>query len=321
MSNEDEQKKDRSKISLRIGDVQIELEGNSDNIRKLMDEDLVNFTKGLEATKKQMPPSTEHAPRVNAKTKEVTPKISEAASIEKTVPPPQPSKPSITTKPPVKKSRFFSKEKKPEKTGKKRFGWKPVAVALLLVCIVLSAGLVGAFAVYLPMVENLESQVAERDSTISSLNSQVTSANAQLYLLQSNLDESGNTISNLQEQNGVLSSQIDYYLNILAMNVSGYFFVEEPLIGQNASEYTVIFQEIFEYAGYVAVSVESTSVTTYVELLWSYSPVTYDHNVTVGGSGVAYFPVLPGPIEIRIGNTDVYTGDLLNATVTAGYCY
>ena len=148
MSNEDEQKKDLSKISLRIGDVQIELEGNSDNIRKLMDEDLVNFTKGLEATKKQMPPSTEHAPRVNAKTKEVTPKISEAASIEKTVPPPQPSKPSITTKPPVKKSRFFSKEKKPEKTGKKRFGWKPVVVALLLVCIVLSAGLVGAFAVY-----------------------------------------------------------------------------------------------------------------------------------------------------------------------------
>jgi len=321
MPNEDEQKKERSKISLRIGEVQVELEGTSDSIRKLMDKELVDFAKGLEATKKQLPPSTGNAPKVTPRTPEITPKTSAVAPKEKAVPPPQPSKPSITTQPPVKKSRLFSIGKKTEKTGKKKIGWKPVAIALVLVCIVLSAGLVSALAVYLPMVNDLESQAAEKDNAISALTSQITSLNAQLYLLQANLDESNNTISNLQEEIQILNSQIDYYFNILFLNASGYLFAGAPLTGQNASEYTVVFQDLLDYAGYVGVSVESTSSTTYVQLLYSYSEVNYNHNVTVATNGVAYFPVLPGPVEIRIGNTDVYTGDLLNATVTAVYYY
>jgi hypothetical protein len=41
----------------------------------------------------------------------------------------------------------------------------------------------------------------------------------------------------------------------------------------------------------------------------------------VATGGKAYFPVLPGGVEIRVGNTDTYIGDLINATVTAVYYY
>ncbi|MBN1245019.1 hypothetical protein JXA31_05450 [Candidatus Bathyarchaeota archaeon] len=324
MPNEDDQKKEHSKISLRIGEVQVELEGTSDNIRKLMDKELVDFAKGLEATTKQLPPSTENAPKVTPRSPEITPKTSEVAPKEKAVPPP-PIKPSITTENSAKKSRLFSIGKKTEKTGKKKNGWKPAAIALVLVCIVLSAGLVSVLAVYLPMINDLESQVAEKDtniaaltSQVTSLTSQVTSINSQLLLLQA---ESNTTISNLQEGIAILNSRIESYLQLLYLNVSTYLFADEPLTGQNASEYTVVFQDVLEYAGYVGVTVQSTSTTTYVQLLYSYSQVTYDHNVTVATNGAAYFPVLPGPVEIRVGNTDVYTGDLLNATVTAVYYY
>lgn len=320
MPSEDEQNKERSKISLRIGEVQVELEGTYDNIKKLMGKKLVDFTKGLEKTTKQLPSSTEITPEVTPKAPETTPKAPEVAPKEKTVPPPR--KPSITSEPPVQKPRFFTIEKKTEKTGKKKIGWKPLAIALVLVCIVLSAGLVSVIAVYLPMVNDLESQVAERDtniaaltSQVTTLTSQVTSLNAQLLLLQGEINSTKQGIE-------TLNSQIESYLNILYLNASEYLILGQPFT-QNASEYSVIFQDLLDYAGYVGVSTQSSSNTTYVQLLYSSHGVNYDHNVTVATSGTAYFPVLPGPggVEIRVGNTDIYSGDSVNGTVAAVYYY
>ena len=207
------------------------------------------------------------------------------------------------------------------KTGKRKIGWKPLAIAFVLICIVLAAGLVGAIAVYLPMVNDLESQVAERDTSIATLTSQVTSLNAQLIMLQGSLDQTNSTISDLQAGIQILNSRIDAYLQILNLNVSTFLFANEPLTGQNPSDYTTLFQDLLQYAGYVAVDVVSTSNTTYVQLLYSFSELVYNHNVTVATNGVAYFPVLPGPVEIRVGNTDPSPGDLLNATITAAYYY
>ncbi len=320
MSKKDERKKDYSKISLRIGEVQVELEGTSKDIKELMDKELVDFAKGLEATTKQPPLPTETPPKVIPKPLATPRRPSEVVLKEKTVPPP-PSKSAITTKTPAAKPRLLSIEKRKEKTGKRKIGWKPVAISLALACIILSAGLVGAIAVYLPMVNDLETKVGERDTSISSLNSQVTSLNSQILLLQGELNQTNSTIQNLQAGIANLNSQIASYLQLLYLNVSAYLFVDEPLTEQNASEYTTIFNDLLEYAGYVGVSVQSTSNTTYVQLLYTYYEVTYDESVTVETAGTAYFPVLPGPVKIRVGNTDVYTGDLLNATLSVIYVY
>ena len=320
MPDEDEQNKKRSRISVRIGEFHVELEGTYDDIKKLMGKELVDFTKGLEETTKPLPSSTEITPKVTPKAPVITPKTPKVTPKEKPAPPPPPGKPSTTPGTPSQPSRVPTIGKKTEKTGKKKIGWKPLAMALVLICIVLSAGLVGVVAVYLPMVNNLGSQVAEKDTNIAALSSQVASLNSQISSLEDSLDESDLTISTLEEGVEILNSRIQSYLNIIYLNASIYLF-SEASVSQNASTSTNVFQYPLEYAGYVAVSVQSTSNTTYVQLLYSSYGVNYDHNVTVTTSGTAYFPVLPGEVDIRVGNTDPYTGDMINATVSAIYRY
>jgi len=316
MPKKNEENQDRSKIAVRIGEVQVEIEGTQENIKKLMNKELFEFTKGLEATTKQQSPSpTEVIPEISAKKPEVAPK-------EKSAPPPPPSKSSTTAQTPSQSSRVTTIGKKIEtgKMGKKKISWKPVAIALVLVCIVVSAGLVGVLAVYLPMVNDLNSQIAEKNADLATFTTQIGSLNAQVASLQSSLDQSNSTIENLQEGVETLNLQIQNYLNLLYLNASMYLFSQAP-VSQNASTYTLLFQDTIQYAGYVGVNVQSTSNTTYVQALYSSFKVNYNNNVTVGFAGTAYFPVLPGTLEIIVGNTDAYQGDFINATATAIYYF
>jgi len=317
MPDEDKKNKEHSKISLRIGEVQVELEGTYDNIKKLMGKDLVDFTKGLEKTTTQLPSSTEITPEVTPKAPENAPKAPEVTPKEKTVPPP--SKPSAAPETPSQPPRVPTVVKKTEKISKKKIGWKPLTLALVMICIVLSAGLVGVIAVYLPMVDNLNSQMSEKDTNIAALNSQVSSLNSQISSLQDNLAQNESYIEDLKEGIDYLNSQLAGYLSIIYLNETEYLPVDD--VSQNASTYTVLFEGTLKYTGYVAVSAESTSNTTYIQLLYSSYGVNYDHNVTVATSGTAYFPVLIGEVEIRLGNTDTYAGDFINATVSARYTY
>lgn len=315
MPKENDQNQDRSKVSVRIGEVQVELEGTQENIKELMNKNLFDFAKGLEtATKQQPPSSTEAPPKISAKMPEIAPK-------EKTAPPPlPPSKTPTTSEKPSQPSRAPTIGKKMEKMGKRKIGWKPVAIALVLVCIVVSAGLVGVLAIYLPMVDDLNSQIDDKNADIATFTMQIGSLNAQVMSLQNSLDQSNSTIENLQEGVETLNLQIQSYLNLLYLNASTYLFSQTP-VSQNASTYTRLFQDAIQYAGYVSVNVQSTSNTTYVQALYSSFRVNYSNNVTVGLAGTAYFPVLPGTIEIRLGNIDLEQVDIINATATAIYYF
>lgn len=314
---EEDKNKEHSRISLRVGEVQVELEGTYDNIKKLMDKDLVDFTRGLEKTTTQLPSSAEITPTVPPKAPETAPKATEVTPKEKTMP--LPSKSSSASEAPSQAPRLPTVGKKTEKIGKKKVGWKALAFALLMICIALSAGLIGAIAFYLPMVDNLNSQILEKDTNIAALNSAVASLSSQISSLQESLNQNESYIANLEEGLEYLNSQISGYLSIIYLNESEYLPVEP--VSQNASTYTQIFQGSVKYNGYIAVTAESTSNTTYIQLLYSSYGVNYDHNVTVATSGTAYFPVLIGEVEIRLGNTDTYAGDFVNATVTARYTY
>jgi hypothetical protein len=314
MPKENDQNQDRSKVSVRIGEVQVELEGTQENIKKLMDKNLFDFAKGLETTTKEQPSSTEAPPKISARMPEIAPK-------EKTAPPPlPPSKPSTTSEKPSQPSRAPTIGKKTEKMGKRKISWKPVSIALVLVCIVVSAGLVGVLAIYLPMVDDLNTQIEDKNADIATFTMQIGSLNAQVMSLQNSLDQSNSTIENLQEGVETLNLQIQSYLNLLYLNASTYLFSQTP-VSQNTSTYTPLFQDAIQYAGYVGVNVQSTSNTTYVQALYSSFRVNYNNNVTVGLAGTAYFPVLPGTIEIRLGNTDLEQGDIINATATAIYYF
>jgi len=309
MSDEDEQKKGRSRISVRIGEVQVELEGTYDNIKKLMDKELFDFAKGLQETKKQLPSSTGITPETAPKAPEVTPK-------EKTVPPP--SKPSTTSGALSQPSRVSAIGKTPEKGGQRKIFSRTMVIVLGLICIILAAGLVGAIAVYMPMVSNLESQIAEKDSTISSLNSQVSSLNSQVLALQADIEQVNSTIEDYKAAQAAFNSEIELYLSIIYLNESGYLFTPRSFtLAANTSD--VIYTGSIVYAGCISVSVESTSNTTYVQVVYSSYGVNYNQNVTVGTGGSAAFPVLPGDITVVIGNTEPV--DDVTGTASAIYRY
>ena len=312
----DEQDKERTKISIRIGDAQVELEGTIDNIRKLMDKELSNFTKGVGEKAKQAPPSTEIAPKTTPKTPEVAPK-------EEPVPPP--SKPS-TAAPKgtlVKSPPAATTGKATERMSKKKIISRNAAIALVLV-LVLLASLVSVIAIYVPMVSNLESQIAEKDSTISEQDTQISSLQSTLIEYTDELRIKDNQTSALLAQLNASATYYDALLSdwdaIVKLQKSEYL-LSDYAVSQDANSSTVIWDDNVDYAGCITVVALSTSNTTYVELAYSSFGVDYYQNVTVGTDGGMAFPVLPGEILITIGNTDVAVGDLVYATVTADYTY
>jgi cell division protein FtsB len=310
MSDKNKQDKEHSKISMRIGDVHVEFEGTSENIKKMMaDKEMFDFAKNLEAASKQAPPSTESAPKATAKAPEAAPK-------EKTVPPP--IKASTTPGAPVKKP--LPPPSKTMRPGKKETNWKNLALASIIVMIVLLASMAGVIAVYVPLAvnnatENVNAQLEAKDANITALNANITSLNSQISSLQSRISSNTETIKELTDVNQYLNSQIASYL---LLNTTTYIYTEETLT-QNASESTTIFQDVLNYAGYVGVTVQSTSSTTYVQLYYAYKGVIFNQNVTTATSGTAYFPILPTGITINVGNTDTYTGDTVNATLSVTY--
>jgi hypothetical protein len=195
---------------------------------------------------------------------------------------------------------------------------RTMVIALGLTCLVLAAGLVGSIAVYMPMVNNLQSQMTEKDNTISSFNNTISSFNNTISSLNRANQVLQNIISQLSLNQSDLNSQISVLTSIAYLNYSAYL-VYGQAVSLDADANTTVFSDVLGYAGYVSVYVQSNSNTTYVEVIYSSYGVNYDNNVTVGTSGTAAFPVLPGTVEIRVGNTE--TVDSVNATVTATYYY
>ena len=204
-----------------------------------------------------------------------------------------------------------------ERTGQKVVN-RRVALVLGMICILLVAALVAVILVYKPMANTsaLESQLAEKDSTIASLNSSVTALQNLVARYVTYFNESYSNSSDLDAQIASLNAQIAVLNNYLNLNASG-LLLNNQAVNQAAGANTTVFNDVLPYAGYVSVDVQSNSATTYVEVLYSAFGVNYDENQTVGTSGTAAFPVLPGTIEIRIGNTD--TSGTVTGTVTATY--
>ena len=186
-------------------------------------------------------------------------------------------------------------------------------IALGVICIILAAGLVGVIAIYNPMIADLQSQVDSQKDTIASLNSQIAALNSQIASLTNSLNQSNTNAQALQE---LLT---DYYEK-LTLSQHG-FLVNNMQVTQDAGGITSLWSNYVEYAGYVVFQVESTSSTTYAKVVYSLSSygANFDYNATVGVDGTAVFPVLPGQLNIGIGNTQ--TVNPVNATVTVVYYY
>jgi len=209
-----------------------------------------------------------------------------------------------------------------ESNVQKKGNSKVLVFALIAICVILAGSLVGVIAIYQP----IDSQLAAKDTTISSLQSQILNLESEIAS-QSNFSSTQAYINQITLLNQELASLNDsytaaqsdayYFQSILQLQQSGTLYSNS--ITQDANTTTTIWNDQLDYAGYVIVQATATANTTYAEVIYTYTGANFDYTQTIGTSGSAVFPVLPGIVQVNIGN--INQTDTNTITVTATYFY
>lgn len=193
---------------------------------------------------------------------------------------------------------------------------RTIAIALGVVCVVLAAGLIVAatngslFISDAQTITDLQEQISNQTSQISTLSSQNTILTNQLSAAKSNS-------STLADEVATLTSQVSDYESVLTMNESE-IAIDSQTFAQDANATTSLYEGTINYAGYATIEVTASSNTTYVQVTYSCGDLDFDETITVGTSGTAIFPILPGALTVTLGNTDTVAN---NATATMTYYY
>jgi hypothetical protein len=191
-------------------------------------------------------------------------------------------------------------------------------IALTVVCVILVASTVGALALYLPS----QTQMTEKDQIIASLNQQITA-------LQQQSDAAPN-ISTYTAQIATLQSQIAQYNASLSSigteyqdlqkiaDLAIYGNLYSDNFNQDLNATTTLWSGSIEYAGYVVVEGTSNVTSAYVQVTNVFSSTyTLASNQTLGTSGIVVFAVLPGTLEVKVGNLN----EAAQVNATAVYYY
>jgi cell division protein FtsB len=210
-----------------------------------------------------------------------------------------------------------------EKLAEHKVVGQKIAIALGAACIALAVGLVVAIVFYLPasgQINSLNAQIAQKDQSITALNAQITALSSQVNSLNSQNPTSDQT--SMQNEINGLNAQIQSLYNVIYMNASATLVSAQTFtVGPNTT--IVVWDQPdtpLLYAGYVTVQVQSSSSnTTFVEMAYDSFGVLYDNVVTIGNEGTVSFPVVPGPVTIVLGNTELNSA--VTGTVAASYHY
>lgn len=193
-------------------------------------------------------------------------------------------------------------------------------IALAVVCVVLAASLVGVIAVYVP--NGSQTQLTEKDNTISSLQAQInnleyqiSTTNSTTYLTQ--IAYLNTQLSNLNDTLTSIYSDYASLQKIAELTTSEVWY--DNSFNQNGNETTTLGTAQVDYAGYVVVQATATANTTYAQVLYTFGGIDFDLNQTIGTSGTALFPLLPGSIQIRMGNINQSDANNVTATITHYY--
>lgn len=194
-----------------------------------------------------------------------------------------------------------------------------VVFALGLVCIVLAAGLAVVLANGSPLVNSEDQQkIAELQEQLTNRTNTIATLNAQIAQLQYQINGANQNNTQYLQQIAELQEEIQEYINILHLNKTA-ALVNNQTWTQNPNATLVVWNDDLYYAGYAKVTVESSSNTTYVQVVYNYGNVHYNQTVTVGTSGAAYFPILPAEVGIFIGNIE--STEIVTGAITATYYY
>jgi hypothetical protein len=178
------------------------------------------------------------------------------------------------------------------KGGKKAMSEKKmvsrnVAFALGITCIILIAGLGGAFAYYM----------IDRDNTISALNSQISDKNNQISWLNTTATNLDNTVDNLNDIINLHKSEDVYNTSIFVtdppfngLDLPATFFddMHTPI-----GFYGLSSSNNFVYSGYLIIQINSTSNDTYINYTCTSYFGIFNRQIDIGLNGTTILPVLP----------------------------
>ena len=136
--------------------------------------------------------------------------------------------------------------------------------------------------------------------------------------LESKIRDLQNKVSKLESQINTYKSQISNLESIVNLNLYKKL-VDHKTVNEPSSSY-IYWTFHADYAGYIVVTVHSSTTSrTYVEVIYNSYGTSFDEKVSVGSSGSAVFPVLPGNIEIRVGNDNMFSGATQVVSITYYY--
>ncbi|MEB3691193.1 MAG: phage scaffolding protein [Caldisphaeraceae archaeon] len=187
---------------------------------------------------------------------------------------------------------------------------KPVTVVVLVIIIVIIAtGWGYTYYHYKSELNKLSQSVGA--NTTSNLESKINN-------LESQISTYKGQVSQLESQISTYKGQVSQLESIVNLNLKENL-VDHKTVNEQASSYA---QWTFNanYAGYIVVTVQSSTTTkTYAEVIYNSYGTSFDEKVPIGSSGSAVFPVLPGNIEIRVGNNNVFNGATQVVSITYYY--
>jgi len=167
---------------------------------------------------------------------------------------------------------------------------------------------------------SLQSQYSSLQSNYSSLNSQYSSLQSKYSSLNSQYSSLQSQYSSLQSQYSSLNSQYSSLQSIASLSQTE-TLVNSQTISQPAGAYTSYTFNI-NYAGYITVDVLSSTVYNITVVIkgTSSNGISYSSGpITIGSSGTVSYPVLPGTVQVEIGNSYFFSGATETVTITYTY--
>jgi len=202
--------------------------------------------------------------------------------------------------------------------SEKKMVRRSVVIALGLICIILVVGLVGAVAIYTPLINDKDSKISSQASQISSLQTDYQN----YKLSHSHSDSEYNSLQSTYDDYKSSHSHSDSDYNLLqSMATLGeqQTILNQYTINQGANTHTYVtgFQAIC--AGYLHISLTSTTSNANVAVEYWFKGQLFSVTKTIGTSGEAYFILMPTSIAVYVGNTNLVNG--ATHTITATYYY
>jgi hypothetical protein len=243
-------------------------------------------------------------------------------------------------------------DEKPCETKPKKMVRRSVAIALGMICILLIA-VIAYFSIAGISAQNSYNNLQNQNNqlqtwlngNITYYNSQIANLTNQKNQLQTWLSEN---ITSYETQISTLNARITQMQTWLNGNITAYnsyvadhhhtdedytnfynisnladsaVWVNDQTISQPAGASTS-WTEPVNYAGYVSVSVQTSSVAgTHVRVTYSAYGVSFDQEIVVSAGGTAVFPILPSNVTVEVGNSNniLEGGATENVTITYYY--